>query len=308
MNYEYLRLAFFYFLLISKSSREITRPTSRRIFRNGVTGYFTDIFEVGRIYRGGRGGLSTTVVACLTDDRVKTIPSREMRSRVLTLTIAVLGGVFFALQAMAQKSGGLVFAPVTRPGPAVLSGPGRGFAHVRYSRRVLAGPGYWPYFYSDSEPETIEGPAPQVIAAPATPVAQPTKPAESVLLELQGDRWVRITNFGASTGTAPETDRVSPAANGIPALVSPRRTPSAEAVTGLPQAALVFRDGHTEEIRKYVIVGRTLYTTADYWSTGSWMRKVAIAELDVPATLKLNQGRGAKFSLPSGPTEVMMRP
>jgi hypothetical protein len=30
--------------------------------------------------------------------------------------------------------------------------------------------------------------------------------------------------------------------------------------------------------------------------------------LDVPATLKLNQERGAKFSLPSGPNEVMIRP
>ena len=231
-----------------------------------------------------------------------------MRKRVLTPVIAVLGGVFFALPVMAQKSGGLVFAPVTRTGPAVLTGPNRGFAHVRHPRRVLAGPGYWPYFYSDSEPETIEGPAPQVIAAAATPVAQPAKPAESVLLELQGDRWVRITNYGASTGTAPETERVSPAAKGISAPAGLRRVPSAETAAELPRAALVFRDGHTEEIRKYVIVGRTLYTTADYWSTGSWTRKVAIAELNVPATLKLNQERGTKFSLPSGPTEVMMRP
>jgi len=30
--------------------------------------------------------------------------------------------------------------------------------------------------------------------------------------------------------------------------------------------------------------------------------------LDVPATLKLNEDRGAKFSLPSGPNEVMFRP
>jgi hypothetical protein len=57
-----------------------------------------------------------------------------------------------------------------------------------------------------------------------------------------------------------------------------------------------------------VIVGRTLYTTADYWTTGSWTRKVEIAELNVPATLKLNHERGTKFSLPSGPTEVMVRP
>jgi hypothetical protein len=57
-----------------------------------------------------------------------------------------------------------------------------------------------------------------------------------------------------------------------------------------------------------MIVGTTIYTGADYWSSGSWTQKVQIAELDVTATLKLNQERGAKFSLPSGPNEVMIRP
>ena len=76
----------------------------------------------------------------------------------------------------------------------------------------------------------------------------------------------------------------------------------------LPQAVLIFRDGHTEELRKYVIVGAILYTSADYWTTGSWTRKIPMVDLDLPATLKLNQERGAKFAVPSGPTEVVMRP
>ena len=76
----------------------------------------------------------------------------------------------------------------------------------------------------------------------------------------------------------------------------------------LPPAVLVFRDGHKQEIEKYTIVGATIYTNADYWSSGSWTREVQIVELDVPATLKLNRERGAKFSLPSGPNEVMIRP
>jgi len=71
---------------------------------------------------------------------------------------------------------------------------------------------------------------------------------------------------------------------------------------------LVFRDGHQEEIEKYTIIGPVIYAQADYWSTGSWRRKVAIADLDIPATLKLNQERGGKFSLPSGPNEVIFRP
>jgi len=51
-----------------------------------------------------------------------------------------------------------------------------------------------------------------------------------------------------------------------------------------------------------------LYTSADYWTSGSWTRKVEIAELNIPATLKINQEHGVKFSLPSDPGEIVVRP
>jgi hypothetical protein len=70
---------------------------------------------------------------------------------------------------------------------------------------------------------------------------------------------------------------------------------------------LVFRDGRVEEIGKYIIIGATIYTGTDSWSNSWWTRKVQIVELDVPTTLELNQERGTKFSLPSGPNEVMIR-
>ena len=43
-------------------------------------------------------------------------------------------------------------------------------------------------------------------------------------------------------------------------------------------------------------------------ASGSWTRKIQIADSDVPATLKLNQERGLKFVLPASPNEVVMRP
>jgi hypothetical protein len=52
----------------------------------------------------------------------------------------------------------------------------------------------------------------------------------------------------------------------------------------------------------------TIYSKADYWSSGSWTKKIQIADLDVPATLKLNQERGLKFELPAGPNEVVVSP
>jgi hypothetical protein len=130
-----------------------------------------------------------------------------------------------------------------------------------------------------------------------------------MVLELRGDHWVRLTSYGESTQLGGTGERASTAtsAPNLPAAKA-QRTATTEVPNELPRAALVFRDGHTEEVRKYVIVGSTVYTAADYWTTGSWSRKIPIADLDVPATLKLNQQRGTNFRLPSGPTEVMMRP
>ena len=45
----------------------------------------------------------------------------------------------------------------------------------------------------------------------------------------------------------------------------------------------------------------TIYLKADNWTSGSWTKKIQIADLDVPATLKLNQGRGLNFVLPASP-------
>ena len=70
---------------------------------------------------------------------------------------------------------------------------------------------------------------------------------------------------------------------------------------------IVYRDGRTEELGKYMIEGDTLYTNADYWSTGSWSRKISLSQVDIPASLKLNQERGSKFNLPSRPNEVVVR-
>jgi hypothetical protein len=57
---------------------------------------------------------------------------------------------------------------------------------------------------------------------------------------------------------------------------------------------LVFKDGHQLEIDNYAIVGQTLYDL-----TSGHPRKVALADLDLPATEKQNDDRGLTFQLPS---------
>jgi hypothetical protein len=58
---------------------------------------------------------------------------------------------------------------------------------------------------------------------------------------------------------------------------------------------LVFKDGHTLEVANYAIVGATLFDL-----TAGHARKVALASLDLDATVKRNDDRGVVFQLPPG--------
>jgi hypothetical protein len=55
---------------------------------------------------------------------------------------------------------------------------------------------------------------------------------------------------------------------------------------------LVFRDGHKQEVSNYAIMGQVVYVFDDH------TKKIALAELDVPATVKANDDRGLEFKLP----------
>ncbi len=126
---------------------------------------------------------------------------------------------------------------------------------------------------------------------------------EPLLLEWHGDHWVRVTSQGQSaTGAQPDYSERS---NGRSA--PSERNSAGQPPRELPPAVLVFRDGRNEEVSSYIIVGGTMYTKADYWTSGSWTKEIRIVDLDLPATLRLNQERGVQFALPAGPHEVVMR-
>jgi hypothetical protein len=125
---------------------------------------------------------------------------------------------------------------------------------------------------------------------------QPTDP-QGLALESQG-HWVRLTNNGQSQ-IAEQPNQES---------TIPRESQTTENPGKLRPAVLIFRDGHMEEIGRYTIVGTAIFTSEDYWTKGSWTRKVQIADLDVPATLTANWEQGTKFTFPSGLNEVVFRP
>jgi len=238
-----------------------------------------------------------------------------MKNRMFMLDFAILAATIFASSAQAQRHVASAQASRPRMNLARRAGVRSPVVPSRRSRRFSSGSGFAPYFYSDYDSDSgiIEVPTNQNVeqtAQPASLAPMPTPP-QSLLLELHGDHWVRITNYGQSQTNAqsgkPEPQHAYDLPSATPSN-APRRIPTAEAPGELSPAVLVFLDGHKEEIGKYVIVASTIYASADHWSSGSWTRKVQIVQLDVPATLKLNQERGTKFSLPSGPNEVMIRP
>jgi hypothetical protein len=162
------------------------------------------------------------------------------------------------------------------------------------------------------------------VAAPVSPAPTQAKASESLVMELRGDHWVRLTSFGPqelggqpaglpsvsqSTPAQPDSQASRSSTRRATRSASGEGSPEeAQPLAELPPAVLVFRDGHQEEAAKYTIVGSTIFIKSDYWSSGSWTREIPIAQLDIPATLQANQARGARFSLPSRPGEVIMRP
>lgn len=237
----------------------------------------------------------------------------EKLNRIAILSAVLLGAALIALPVHAQNRGMGGIGLGTRLGNPSGLGQKRGFAHSG-RRNFFAGSTFLPYGCFDSDfdrsddPDSQENSPPvQVfVDPPAPPPVPPPPPADSLLLEFHDGQYVRIPT-GSHLPNPPEltsgdTSRASGARPGVA-----NQKEAALPVPALPRAVLLFRDGSREEIERYVIQNDVIYAGSNYWSTGSWTQKIPIAQLDVPATLKLNQQRGAKFRLPSGPGEIAVR-
>jgi hypothetical protein len=231
-----------------------------------------------------------------------------MISRLTIVLPAVIGAALFASSACAQGRGMRAAAPAPRTGVSFRLGGRPGVVRVR-PRRFFAGSVFLssPYFYPGDDydyelPPTEERPVQVVFEQPAQPPAPMASPAEALVLEYRDGQWVRIPANGRLPAMQPDSAQASSLRPG-----TADRNQAVQPLPELPPAVLVFRDGRQEEVKRYTIKGDVIYTSADYWSTGSWTRKVPMAELDIAATLKLNADRGGKFTLPSGPNEIVTR-
>jgi len=140
--------------------------------------------------------------------------------------------------------------------------------------------------------------------APPPPASQP------LLIELQGDRYVRLSSGDVADNPHDDREPIR-----VIASASPTKTHSATSVAAhplakreLPPAVLIFHDGHSEELRDYTIVSGVIYARGDYYTDGYWNKKIELTTLNLPETLKSNEARGVHFILPNAPNEVVTRP
>jgi hypothetical protein len=181
-----------------------------------------------------------------------------------------------------------------RIGPGFASGRGSG------GSAFLADP----FWYADYPAQSVvyEPPAsPVIVVQPSgAPAIADPKP-EPLMIEWQGDKYVRISGQRqtATLDYSQGAEDTEPSGS--------QRRPS-QSQTDLPPVALVFRDGHREEVTDYVIANGSLYARGNYWHDGFWTKTVQLSSLDISATLSTNSQAGVSFVLPSSSNEVITRP
>lgn len=92
------------------------------------------------------------------------------------------------------------------------------------------------------------------------------------------------------SGVQRDLDQLNGKVDRLQADVEARNRPREEQE---PATALVFRDQHVEEVRNYAIAGGTLWVLNEQAA-----KKIPLAQLDIPATVKVNDDRGVDFQIP----------
>ena len=73
------------------------------------------------------------------------------------------------------------------------------------------------------------------------------------------------------------------------------------AVDKEPETALVFRDQHVEEVRNYAISGGMIWVFKEQAA-----KRIPLAQLDIPATVRMNDDRGVDFQVPEPALQIMI--
>jgi hypothetical protein len=187
--------------------------------------------------------------------------------------------------------------------------PGRQNFYPFYPYGLFA-ESYYPSASEDSNyrgvPQTIILQLPPTNTAAADSYDPPKPPTSALMIELQGDHYVQVSEESTSKKDQPapadHSKQISVATTSFAA-----QHPSSKRTTDLPPATLIFRDGHTEQVHDYTIADGTLYARGDLYTDGYWNKKITLASLNLPETIKSNHDQGVTFTLPRSPNEVITR-
>jgi hypothetical protein len=178
---------------------------------------------------------------------------------------------------------------------------------------ALFGPGVFfaDPFYSDALSRTgypVASQIPIIIVQappPATAPPEPTQaPAQPLMIELQGERYVRVSGEETSGAEMIDRDTIQLRRPATPSEVAR----ASSATHKLVPVLLVFRDGHHEEVSDYTIANGILYASGNYYTNGYWNKKIDLTTLNLAGTQQANANRNVNFVLPSSPNEVITRP
>ncbi len=190
--------------------------------------------------------------------------------------------------------------PVPTAGPPV-PGPSSGyFYHYHYSpyfNGYNSGRGYGtggfayavPYYYPVDNSaygyDYVGGGGPDLYSGP--PIGP--DPGMHMIVEQPPAQPYGSMPYGSMPSGPPDGPYAPPMASAQPPVPPPADVQPSD------PTVLVFRNGHQQEVTNYAIMGDSLYV----FDQGR--KKIALADLDIPATVKANDDRGVQFNIPPAP-------
>ena len=234
------------------------------------------------------------------------------RRRILVVTsvvVFIFASIFFA-SIFASLCGAQMRGGYHGGGRGLGSSSGRAsFGHQFGPHRNNVPRGYFAgdsaflwddYPFGEATPEYT--PPYLVMQAPAAAEAAPPK-VGSLLIELQGDRYVRYGGAARSEDADVRSREVAVLASSRPEITV--------APPNLAATVLVYRDGRREEVAAYAIVGRTMYAHRSGNGDGQGqygLADIQLSALDIVATTAANRVNGVNFVLPASANQVVTRP
>ena len=156
------------------------------------------------------------------------------------------------------------------------------------------------------------GPAPNTMESAMSEPARDPSSTQPLMIELQNGHYVRvhstaINDAGDATPLAPLPTATAKSSGARSTPLNSTPPPTSASASPLAPAVLIFRDGHSEEVRDYTIADGFLYARGDYYTDGYWNKKIDLATLDLTRTEQANADHNVNFVLPSSPNEVITR-